>query len=132
MYKDRDTERLERAARNFDCQPEEIRCEGCRGPSESHWSPDCQFAACAAEQNLTFCHECTRFPCQDLAVFSADRQDLPLANLRRLAEVGPEAWLAEQEARWRCLKCGRPVDIYSPACWACGADLGKSAAENLT
>ena len=37
MYKDRDTEWLEQAAREvFHCQPDDIRCEGCRGSLDCH------------------------------------------------------------------------------------------------
>ena len=126
MYKDQDTERLEQAAREvFHCRPEDICCEGCRGPLDCRWSPQCQILACTRERGLTFCHECTDFPCDDLSAFSADRSDIPLTNLRRLAEAGLEVWLAEQEARWRCPACGKPVDIYSKACRACGAELPK-------
>ncbi len=124
MYKDRDTERLEQAAREvFHCQPDDIRCEGCRGPLDRHWSPECRFLACTRERGITFCHECTDFSCDDLSAFSADHRDIPLSNLRRLAKVGLAAWLAEQEARWRCPACGKPVDIYSETCRACGAEL---------
>ena len=126
MYKDRDTERLDLAAREaFHCQPEEIRCEGCRGPLDHHWGPECQILACTQGRGITFCHECADFPCDDLFAFSADRRDIPLSNLRRLAEVGLEVWLAEQEARWRCPACGKPVDIYSETCRACGAELPR-------
>ena len=124
MHKDQDTERLEQAAREvFHCQPEEIRCEGCRGPLDRHWSPECRFLACTRERGVTFCYECADFPCDDLSAFSTDHQDIPTANLRRLAEVGLQAWLAEQDARWRCPACGKPVDIYSDTCRACGSGL---------
>jgi len=126
MYKDQDTERLERAAREvFHCRPEDIRCEGCRGPLDDRWSPECRFAICTQERGVTFCYECADFPCKDLSAFSADRNDIPLTNLRRLAEAGLEVWLAEQDARWRCPACGKPVDIYSETCRACGAELPK-------
>jgi len=126
MYEDQDTERLERAAREvFHCQPEEIRCEGCRGPVDCLWTPNCRIVACIQERGIIFCHECADFPCDDLSAFSADRSDIPLSNLRRLAEVGLAAWLAEQEARWRCPACGKPVDIYSETCRACEAELPK-------
>jgi len=126
MYKDQDTERLERAAREvFHCRPEDIRCEGCRGPLDRRWSPDCRFVACAQERGVAFCHECADFPCDELSAFSAERNDIPLSGLRRLAEVGLEVWLAEQDARWRCPACGKPVDIYSETCRACGAELPK-------
>ncbi|MBM4467819.1 MAG: DUF3795 domain-containing protein [Chloroflexi bacterium] len=124
MYMDQDTERLERAAREFfHCQAEQIRCEGCRGPSDDLWSPQCQIRACTRERDITFCYQCADFPCQELVTFSAARRDIPLANLRRLAEVGLDAWLAEQEAHWRCPACRKPVDIYSETCRACGAPL---------
>ena len=58
-----------------------------------------------------------------LAAFSAGHHDIPLSNLRRLAEVGLEVWLAEQEARYRCPACSKPVDIHSETCRACGAEL---------
>jgi hypothetical protein len=53
MYKDKDTERLEGTARDvFHCQLEDIRCEGCRGPVDCHWSPDCRFITCTQDQRL--------------------------------------------------------------------------------
>ncbi|MDY7079577.1 MAG: DUF3795 domain-containing protein [Chloroflexota bacterium] len=126
MYKDRNTERLEQAAREvFHCQPDDIRCEGCRGPLDHHWSPECRFLACTRECGITFCHECADFPCDDLSAFNADHRDIPLSDSRRLAEVGVEAWLAEQEARYRCSASGKPVDIYSEACRACGSELPR-------
>ena len=126
MYKDRDTERLERAARDvFHCRPEEIRCEGCRGPSDCLWSPECRILACTRERGISFCYECADFACDDLSAFSTDHRDIPLSSLRRLAQVGLDAWRAEQDARWRCAACGQPVDIYSETCRACGAELPR-------
>jgi len=124
MAQDRDIERLERAAREvFRCQPEEIRCGGCRGPGDRRWTPDCRIVACTQGRGIAFCHECADLPCAELAAFSADRRDIPLTNLRRMAEVGLEAWLVEQAARWSCPMCNRAVDIYSQTCRACGAEL---------
>jgi hypothetical protein len=80
---------------------------------------------CTQGQGITFCYECKDFPCEELIAFSADQRDIPLSNLRRLAEVGLEVWLAEQEAHWRCPACRKPVDIYSETCRACGAPLAR-------
>jgi hypothetical protein len=127
MYKDEDTERLERAAREtFHCKPEEIVCEGCHGPIECLWSPECRIRTCALERGLGSCCECSDLPCDELSAFSADRRDIPIANLRRVAEIGLEAWVAEQDARWRCPACGKPVDIYSETCRACRTPLPTS------
>jgi hypothetical protein len=92
MHKDQDSERLEQAAREvFHCQPEEIRCQGCGGPLDRHWSPECHLLACTRERGVTFCYECASFPCDNLSAFSADHRDIPIANLRRLAQVGLQA-----------------------------------------
>lgn len=124
MYHDHDVERLARNAQEvFHCRPEQIQCEGCRGPVESRWSPDCEILACASGRGLTFCHECPEFVCEKLSTFSADRRDIPVDNLQRLAVVGLEAWLKEEAARWQCPACHRPVDIYSQTCRACGTAL---------
>ena len=131
MYKDRDTEWLERAAREvFHCQPEDILCGGCHGPLDRRWSPDCRFAVCTQERGIIFCHECVDFPCDALSTFSADCRDIPIINLHRLAEVGLAVWLAEQDTRWRCPACGKPVDIYSETCRACGSELSNHATRN--
>jgi len=126
MYKDQDTERLERAARDvFQCKPEEIRCKGCGGPEAHLWTPDCRFVRCVRERGIAFCSECGDFPCRDLVAFSAEHRDIPLTNLRRLAEVGLVTWLAEQEARWCCPECAHPTDIHSESCRTCGAALPR-------
>ena len=82
-----------------------------------------KFMTCTQDQGITFCYDCKDFPCDDLSAFNADHRDIPLSNLRRLAEAGLEVWLPEQAAHWRCPACRKPVDIYSGTCRACGAPL---------
>ena len=36
-----------RKERNETLEPEKIRCDGCRGPLSTHWSPDCKMMLCA-------------------------------------------------------------------------------------
>ena len=122
MYKDRDTERLEWAAReDFHCRPEDIRCEGCHGPLDRHWSPECQILVCAQEKGFAGCWECTEVTCDKLQ--EIDQDPRPAENRQRIREVGLETWLTEQDARWRCPACGKPVDIYIKTCRACGAEV---------
>ncbi|MGC9333470.1 MAG: DUF3795 domain-containing protein [Anaerolineae bacterium] len=124
MNHDQGVERLARNAQEvFQCQPEQIRCEGCRGPAGFRWSPDCEILACASSRGLTFCHQCRDFVCEELSTFSADRGDIPVSNLQRMAEVGLTTWIEEQAVRWQCPACHHAVDIYSRVCRTCGAVL---------
>jgi hypothetical protein len=46
-----------------------------------------------------------------------------LANIRRQRDIGIDAWIAEQEQRWRCPHCGCPTDWYAGQCYDCGTTL---------
>jgi len=97
---------------------------------------DCVLRSCALGKGLTHCAQCSNFPCQELVDFSND--GLPhhsevLDNVRRVRDVGIEAWMAEQEKRWRCPNCGDAIDWYATQCAGCSASLSISfsAPENL-
>lgn len=46
---------------------ENIRCFGCKGDREKHWSPDCWILNCCVDKKeLEFCYECEDFPCSKL------------------------------------------------------------------
>ena len=48
-------------------KPEDVRCEGCKGSREKHWSPDCWILQCCVDDKaLEFCCECEDFPCAKL------------------------------------------------------------------
>jgi hypothetical protein len=52
--------------------PGTIRCEGCRGPRERHWSPDCWILKCCVDdRGLESCNACRDFPCQALEEWAA-------------------------------------------------------------
>jgi hypothetical protein len=78
---------------------EKKECAGCRGPLDEHWSPGCEFLPCAREKGHDYCFECDEFPCEKLEAFAADGYEhhhLAVENMKRMREVGLEAWLAEQ------------------------------------
>lgn len=83
-------------------EPEKIRCEGCRDPSESHWSPDCEMTSCAKEKRHYYCFECGEFPCEKLERFSRDgvaHHERTVENLKRMRELGLESWIQEQKRK---------------------------------
>ncbi len=89
-------------------QPEQIRCEGCRGPLDAHWSPDCQMMACAGQKGVQYCFQCDDFPCTKLVEFSSDgvpHHKRTVENMKRMKELGIESWIAEQKAKGQCVFC---------------------------
>jgi hypothetical protein len=94
--------------RNRIIDPEQTRCEGCRGPLESHWSSDCEMLACAQKREVRYCFECEDFPCKILDKFASDgvsHHKRTVENMRRMKEIGFENWVAEQKRKGQCLFC---------------------------
>jgi hypothetical protein len=85
---------------------ENLNCMGCR--LEENLVDDCPTRACAAAKNLVHCGECDEFPCAGLQAFYDDgvrHHGVALENIRRIKDVGPDKWLAEQEEEHTC-DCG--------------------------
>jgi len=94
--------------RNETVKPEQIRCEGCRGPLDVHWSPDCKMMLCAKKQGLQHCFQCKDFPCTILNKFSLDgtaHHKRTVENMKKMKEIGIGAWIAEQKRKGQSLFC---------------------------
>lgn len=66
-------------------EPHQIKCGGCRGPRDEHWSGDCKILACCSdERRLESCHLCHEFPCAKLTDWAAgdERYTEALERLR--------------------------------------------------
>jgi len=94
--------------RNKTIKPEQIRCNGCTGQLEVHWSPDCKMLLCAREKKVRHCFQCREFPCITLKEFSSDgisHHKRTVENLKKMKEIGLEAWIAEQKRKDQCVFC---------------------------
>jgi hypothetical protein len=94
--------------RNETVKPELIRCEGCRGSLDAHWSPDCKMILCARKKGVEYCFLCKEFPCLFLEEFSSDgtpHHKRTVENLKRMKVTGIEAWIEEQKRKGQCLFC---------------------------
>jgi len=108
-------------------KPEEINCDGCLGGGLlTPYCRDCKIRLCAAEKpGVTRCSDCPDFPCSLVTDFNNDgmrHHAEVLENLRRMQEIGLEAWLKKEEERWRCPQCQAPVDWYAQTCFKCGTE----------
>jgi len=131
-FKDSPRLRIE-LARKHNCQPGEVRCEGCHalhlgGWSRSDgWGTSCTVLECHHDHGLQFCFQCPEErPCRRWSGMSRRyrKRGMSLrANLDMLRKGRAEEWLAEMDRKWRCQQCGRPI-IASPEhehCHWCGA-----------
>jgi hypothetical protein len=88
--------------------PEQITCDGCRGPLEAHWSEGCKMMLCAKRKEVQYCFECTDFPCSLLKAFASDgaaHHKRTVDNLKSMKEIGLEEWIAEQDKNGKCEFC---------------------------
>ncbi len=104
----------------------DLACKGCLSDVVSISCRECKMRECAAAKGLTRCSECSDSPCELVKSFNDD--GLPhhaevLKNLKRQREIGVDAWIKEQDKRWRCPKCSAGTDWYAGKCPQCGADL---------
>jgi hypothetical protein len=80
------------------CTAAEIRCSGCRGPLEDHWSISCRVRLCASKRGVTTCVDCDEYgSCDTLESFyRGGDYESARRTLQRISEVGIEQWAAEQ------------------------------------
>ncbi|UCE26796.1 MAG: DUF3795 domain-containing protein [Candidatus Coatesbacteria bacterium] len=110
----------------------DLVCAGCKSGTRKAPRADCEFALCALEKGVESCVECDEYPCENLIGFRDDERahhSVVTRNLDRLGEVGLEAWLAEQDERWKCGACGTRFTWYDEKCPDCGAETYDSRAE---
>ncbi|MBN1614518.1 MAG: DUF3795 domain-containing protein [Deltaproteobacteria bacterium] len=121
-------ERIAQAMSSFiDVTPEELDCDGClAGGRLTPYCRQCSMRLCAERKHgVTRCSDCPDFPCSLVTDFNNDgmrHHAEVLDNLRKIAEVGVEAWLEGERKRWLCPHCGSPSDWYARTCFHCGKD----------
>jgi len=144
----KDSERLQqRIAERRKCKPEEIRCEGCQtaltdGWDVGGWGKNCRIIKCLEAKGLDFCYECSTYPdCRNfhrVADYLLKRGENLMENLSKVKVGKVEEWLEEEDQKWRCPKCGKPISAYYGGCHWCGEKwleqvkgVGPKTAERL-
>lgn len=128
----KDSEKMRQLiAERAKCRPEDIRCEGCQTAltdgwdvQGQQWGKHCEIVRCLEAKELKFCYECDTYP--DCGKFQEiyrselrHGEDL-VKNLDRIKAGDVEKWLEEEEEKWVCQVCGKPVSDYEECHW-CGA-----------
>jgi predicted flap endonuclease-1-like 5' DNA nuclease len=146
-YKDSATLQ-ERMAKAMGCEPREISCEGCQtvltqGWNTKGWGRNCQIVACLEAKGHDFCYECNTYPdCRKFRRVSGyllKRGENLMENLSKIKAGKADKWLEEEEEKWRCPTCAKPISVYHNECHWCGAKwvkqvkgIGAKTAEHLS
>jgi len=85
---------------DVDCDPSQIRCCGCWGTRDQHWSEDCKVMLCATERGVKLCTNCVEYPgCDTLESFyRGGDYEAARKTLVRIKSIGIDAWTKEKEA----------------------------------
>jgi len=113
---------------------EDLICDGCLSSQLSVFCRRCVIRECAFNSGITHCAQCSDFPCETITDFNNDgrpHHGEVLKNIYRQQKVGIDAWLSEQDKRWRCPNCEFRTEWYETKCPECAAKLSLLTAERI-
>jgi hypothetical protein len=114
------------------------RCPGCNGDdaAKPRYCVTCKIKTCdtLAGGASSFCFDCVSFPCARLRQLDKRYRTKygmsMVENLLRIREVGLDAFVAEEKARWACPECGSLLCVHLPECGVCGRTRNPSGLSN--
>lgn len=101
-------------------------CDGCRSSRVSSGCAKCGIRECAQSRGFATCGECAEMPCDKTRqLLDVPRPHLKnvVQEVRRIGEIGEQAWADIQRDVWTCPKCGANTSWYQQTCPACGHPL---------
>jgi len=123
-----DIAELEKRAREMNFTIEEVRCDGCHSDNLMPTCVECRhgFRQCAREHGITWCFECSDFPCQRLEDFKhihivdgISHHEHLVEELQYIKDHSMEAWLEKMDREGRCPQCGRRLYWFVRDCPDC-------------
>ena len=107
-------------------------CKGCR-PRNKNCSFLKKRCLKLANGTVTFCFECSSFPCNGLKTLGnryASRYRMSMVeNLTFIKENGIEKFLKQQEEIWKCPNCGESICCHNGICYNCELEKLKNKKE---
>ncbi len=127
IYQSVQTGNLKTLAREWNMDPDDLVCDGCRSDRRSVFCNDCVMRECCLGRNLDNCSECEEFPCKTLVQFNNDEAPhhfLAIDNCRSYREKGGFEWHHTQKEQWTC-SCGQMFSWYQEKCLRCGKKVSN-------
>jgi hypothetical protein len=116
------------------CPPDRnIYCKGCQAVDETCWPYNhCKIRECLDAKGFDFCYECDEFEkgeCEEWKRLAEGHAKIGMdlhENLLSIKSEGVEKWLREQDKKWRCSSCGKPIS-EEEKCYQCGTQLWQGS-----
>lgn len=127
-----DVDPIRERAVEWGLSEEEVTCDGCLS---QHVAKPCQacvpgFRQCARKHSVTWCFECSEFPCERLYRFrdahvvdGISHHAHVIHDLEYMRIHGVENWLVIHRQRQQCTTCGEINYWFSQTCRGCGAKI---------
>ena len=92
-------ETRQKVSEHLNVSAEEAACKGCKPErGRCKFSENCATWACTQDKGVSFCYECSDFPCGLLAPSAqgaAYPHNMKVYNLCRMKLIGVDAWIEE-------------------------------------
>jgi len=116
----------ERLSTVYNVPADEIRCRGCLSDERFAYCRVCPIRSCTQAKDYEGCHQCDEFPCAQIASFPLPvGKKVILRAVPAWRELGTEAWIEAEEARYRCPSCGRGLFRGTKRCRECGEPVDR-------
>lgn len=135
-HRENDVAELGKASQVMGVPIEQIRCDGCLSQRVMPHCADCKhgFRRCSAEKKVTWCFQCTDFPCQRLQDFTnvhivdgISHHASVIEDGYYMKEHGVEQYVEKQQSAMCCFRCGKRQYWFSRVCPACHAPIQRNS-----
>lgn len=121
---------LDKVAESFNCSTDLVRCEGCQNLTPDCWGNGCKIVNCLEGKRLSFCYECKELDsCGRHFKLREGYREIGVDLKENLEKMKSDAekWIEEQDKKWRCKSCGKPISCHMEECHQCGARLVETS-----
>lgn len=100
-------------------------CKGCLGEDDSkpEHCRNCKIKNCAREKSITYCYQCSDFPCKQIKNLEKSynkRYETSLVdNSKIVAQQGIENFMTIETKKWKCNYCGGIISLHDKICSEC-------------
>ena len=117
-------------ASNFNCLPEQVKCNGCGSLSSECWGNGCDIVKCINTKGYKFCYECDEYFNNSCKKFDSlanryfENSNVDLRSNLKMIEAGEiETWLEKSKSRFTCNSCKNPIVSGAKKCHHCNCDI---------
>lgn len=101
-------------------------CSGCliEADNKQLHCLNCSKKRCAKEKGVTYCYQCSEFPCIMIKLMDRKYQNKYnvslIANSQTVKTIGLENFYQLQKEKYTCKICSGVIDMHNKACSECG------------